>query len=281
MEPIGRPDRWIRSDWVWREQAFLAASGTVTKHIGRPRVIIVDSENVLAEEFARDSDRADLVVRSQLEPVLQEAAYTSAHAIIVNEPSLANLITAVRKAARIIPGTPIVGCTIPRSISRALEAGAQGYLIKPIRRSDIQWALSSLGKPIRRVLLAEDDPECRDLLHRMLLGCEVGLQIAVAASGSEALAQLVELPPDLVLLDVVMPDLDGWQVLRRIREVYSPEEMPVIFISAQDPIDEPLASQLLIVAMEHGIPIHKLLPCALALADEMVKFEAKVDSGLE
>jgi two-component system cell cycle response regulator len=81
-----------------------------------------------------------------------------------------------------------------------------------------------------------------------------------ADSGIEAVAAVERRVPDLLLLDIIMPDLDGCQVLERIRERYASDRLPVVFLSAQDPSDGPLASPVLVAAVDRGIPMHNLLP---------------------
>ncbi len=77
------------------------------------------------------------------------------------------------------------------------------------------------------VLLVDDDADARNLLRTGLL--EAGLRVSVAASGEEALASLADALPDAVLLDVMMPGIDGFATCGKIREVY--EDIPVIFMT--------------------------------------------------
>jgi len=68
----------------------------------------------------------------------------------------------------------------------------------------------------RRILIAEDDPASRELL-REILGAR-GYQVVEACDGREALQKIAETEPDLVLLDIQMPVLDGFAVLRQLRQ---------------------------------------------------------------
>ena len=79
-----------------------------------------------------------------------------------------------------------------------------------------------------RILVVDDDPASRDLLRRVLAG--VGHEVAVAASGREALEALARHPADLVVSDIRMPDLDGVQLLEKLRE--RAPEVPVILVTA-------------------------------------------------
>jgi DNA-binding response OmpR family regulator len=79
-----------------------------------------------------------------------------------------------------------------------------------------------------RILVVDDDADIRSLLTE-LLG-RAGYDVSVAADGRIALRRLYESPPSLVLLDVNMPELDGYQTLERIRDV---SDVPVIMLTAR------------------------------------------------
>ncbi|HXE89876.1 MAG TPA: response regulator [Terriglobales bacterium] len=83
---------------------------------------------------------------------------------------------------------------------------------------------------MKRILLAEDNPMNRELIRDVLeaLGCEV----IEAENGEAALRKLRELPPDLVLLDVQMPGLDGYAVLGQVRADARLSHLPVIALTA-------------------------------------------------
>jgi len=79
-----------------------------------------------------------------------------------------------------------------------------------------------------KVLVVDDDPDIRDLVRELLE--RAGYQVADASNGREGLRVLYEMRPDLVLLDVNMPELDGWATLDRIRDL---SEAPVIMLTAR------------------------------------------------
>jgi len=83
---------------------------------------------------------------------------------------------------------------------------------------------------VPHVLVVDDEPNIRELVQVALTfhGCSV----VTAASGADALRQAEAVHPDLIVLDVVMPDLDGFEVCRRLRA--GGNEVPVIFLTARD-----------------------------------------------
>jgi DNA-binding response OmpR family regulator len=79
------------------------------------------------------------------------------------------------------------------------------------------------------VLVVDDADHIRALVRRLLEGA--GYEVAEASNGRECLRLLYDLKPDLVLLDVSMPDMDGWQTLERIREL---TWVPILMVTARD-----------------------------------------------
>jgi diguanylate cyclase (GGDEF)-like protein len=86
-----------------------------------------------------------------------------------------------------------------------------------------------------RILLVDDDPLIRQLVIRGL--DEAGYQVAEAASGEEGIAQAQAQPPDLILLDLLMPGMDGYQVCDRLRQHPITASIPIIMLTALDQID--------------------------------------------
>ncbi len=78
------------------------------------------------------------------------------------------------------------------------------------------------------VLVVDDEEDIRGLIKILLE--RSGLEVAEAANGREALRQLHAVRPDVVVLDVTMPDLDGWETLERIRDV---SDVPVLMLTAR------------------------------------------------
>src|SRR5438876_11845460 len=103
------------------------------------------------------------------------------------------------------------------------------------KRGDLDAFLerSGPGKTARGplVLVVDDDPQVREVV-RINLEME-GYAVREAANGEEVLAALEEEAPDLILLDVMMPQVDGWEMLRRVQERHGVGPIPVFIFSGQ------------------------------------------------
>ena len=80
-----------------------------------------------------------------------------------------------------------------------------------------------------RVLVVDDDDDIRGLLRELLE--RAGHTVREAEDGREALRELYDAPPDLIVLDVAMPELDGWSTLERIRDI---TDVPVLMLTARE-----------------------------------------------
>lgn len=86
--------------------------------------------------------------------------------------------------------------------------------------------------PLQKILCVEDEPDIQEVV-RMSLEMVGGYTVACASSGAEALTVGPAFSPDLVLLDVMMPGMDGPTTLRRLRELPALAATPVVFVTAK------------------------------------------------
>ncbi len=144
------------------------------------------------------------------------------------------VLTDVARASSIpaIP-LPVIACPLPSGRQAAAAFGAQDLLVKPVSHEDLLDAVGRLQRPVQRVLIADDDPNVVRLFRRMLqtrLPAEACLE---AYNGEEALSRMRTDRPDLVLLDLAMPKVDGRMVLERMAEEHALSQIPVIIVSAK------------------------------------------------
>jgi excisionase family DNA binding protein len=92
-------------------------------------------------------------------------------------------------------------------------------------------ATAPRSRPAQLVLIVDDDPRIREFV-RVNLEMD-GFAVREAGSADEGLAALEDEPPDLILLDVMMPRVDGWEMLQRVRERHGVDSIQVIMFSGQ------------------------------------------------
>jgi DNA-binding response OmpR family regulator len=106
-----------------------------------------------------------------------------------------------------------------------------------LRSSGVSESQGVLDRVEARLLVVDDEPNIRELLSASLRMS--GFEVVTAADGREAVHFAERIRPDLVVLDVMLPDMDGFAVAGRLREMS--EQMPVVFLTARDGTDDKVA----------------------------------------
>ncbi len=144
---------------------------------------------------------------------------------------------------------------------------ADDYLVKPITREKLFAALDRLGE-IRTVLVVDDNLQMVRLLSRMLHSQGRRYRVLRAYDGEEALALMEEEVPDVVLLDLIMPQMDGLELLREMRERETLQDIHVIVISVRNYLEEVIsAGEMLRVSKPKGFSTGELVDCMKAILD--------------
>lgn len=129
---------------------------------------------------------------------------------------------------------PVIIMTVSDEKQRGFTLGASGYLTKPVDRGHLAQLLDRFRsrEATPRVLVVEDDFDTREMMRRLLVG--EGWLVSVAANGREALDRLTSDCPNLVLLDLMMPEMDGFEFLAEFRKNPKFSVTPVIVVTAAD-----------------------------------------------
>ena len=128
---------------------------------------------------------------------------------------------------------PVVMLTILDDRNRGYALGAADYLIKPFDREQMGRVLTKYRSDAEQcALVVEDDRATREMLRRLLIGD--GWQAETAENGRVALDLLKDRKPDLILLDLIMPEMDGFEFLAALRDMQEYRDVPVVVVTAAD-----------------------------------------------
>jgi CheY-like chemotaxis protein len=147
--------------------------------------------------------------------------------------------------------------------------GVTDYLVKPISAERLFETLNRVGKRARTVLVVDDDPEMVRLLARMIRSRSRRLHVLRAYGGAAAIEMLREHTPDIVILDLVMPDVDGYTVLREMRSIDTLREVPVVAVTARSYEAETFAAGALEITREGGLSVGELMACLKSSLDSI------------
>lgn len=186
----------------------------------------------------------------------------------VSEVEFQELARIARNCALPIIVCPLIG---PAELGR--EGNVKACLIKPVMREQLFAVLDQLDNHIRRILVVDDDPYMVRLLTRLLQTAPREYEVFQAYNGREGLQMAQKVRPDLMLLDIVMPDMDGYTVLAQMWESDELREIPVIIVTAHEltPEDERrLGGHWLGLFKGEGFSNRELLTYLKNLLDTMV-----------
>jgi CheY-like chemotaxis protein len=158
---------------------------------------------------------------------------------------------------------PVVVVSIVDNRDFGLVLGAIEYLVKPIDHERLREVLRGLDVERSRdgglVLIVDDDPALRDVLSSLV--ATDGWRVATAADGQAALSAIEHDKPDVVVLDLMMPNVDGFEVLQRLRVDPTTRELPVIVVTAKDLTEEDrqrLSRNAQRVILKQAVPLEDL-----------------------
>ena len=167
-------------------------------------------------ELARD-ERPDVITLDVVMPGMDGWTVLSA---LKEDPALSEI--------------PVVMLTIVDDKNLGYALGASEYLTKPIDRERLATVLARYrrGSAEAAVLVVDDDDATRAVLRRALE--QQGWQVTEAENGSVALDRVAERRPELVLLDLMMPEMDGFEFLAAFRERDGCRSVPVVVITGKE-----------------------------------------------
>ncbi|MGC9349521.1 MAG: response regulator, partial [Anaerolineae bacterium] len=195
----------------------------------------------------------------------QELAETPSQVLVVNDLQFGRTLERVREAEGLPYGVPAIICAMPGTGQASDSLGVFDYLVKPISRQNLLACLDRIERPVDKILLVDDEPDALQLFGRMLSEGGREYQVIRASNGTQALELLRQEKPDVLLLDLVMPEMDGFQLLAVKGEDPELNAIPVILISARDPLGQPILSNSLAVTCRRGMSAREILASVDAL----------------
>ena len=253
--------RWFSPYWEYDERPRRPSP---PRPAVRPRFVVLESGDSLQRLLTRYLDGVEIAPVSSLEEALQELARVPALALLVNETSPGEALRRLNEAVTLPYGTPAMACFVPGVYEAADALGVSDYLVKPISRDALLGALDRLSLKGNTVLVVDDEPEALRLFRRMLASTGRGYCVLRAPDGRQALDILRRQRPDAILLDLIMPDMDGFQLLAAKSADPALRDIPTIVISARDPAGQPILTGTLAVARGGGLSTPQLLACIQA-----------------
>ena len=135
---------------------------------------------------------------------------------------------------------PILRCSLPSPSWLRDPTGINDCLTKPISRESLQRVVSCYCRPGSTILIIDDDPGFVSMEARMLRSLNADIHVISAHSGAQGLRSVRRKTPDLVLLDLLMPEMDGFQVVQILRKDETLRDIPIVAVTATSYEEEAL-----------------------------------------
>lgn len=190
-------------------------------------VILIGEDQHARAALQRYFDNHTLLLAPSIPAAMEKARETQAVALLadVNQPTLENLSS----------GITVIHCPLPDSRTAASLLGVAEMVIKPFSSAQLHAAIRRVNRRVEHILVVDDDPEMVKLIQRILYLFLSEGRLRDAYSGEEALQQMRLDPPDLLLMDLSMPGMDGYEVLREMKTDSRLAQIPVIILSGMAP----------------------------------------------
>ena len=272
--------RWLVPDWEYLQRTRPSAA---PRAVLRPRLVVLEAGHSLQRLLTRYLDGVEIASVETWEGALRELVSSPSQALLINELSVERTMARL-KTIPLPHDTPVLICSVP-GIDRAAGAlGVSDYLVKPISRDALLAALDRLDArtehaPGKTILIADDEPEALRLFRRMLDSSGRNYRVLRARDGQKALHMLRQHQPDVLLLDLVMPNMDGFELLEAKRHDPALCDIPTIVLSARDPAGQPIVSNALTITHENGLSARHLVTCIKSLCELVAAGAPPVDRG--
>nr|WP_255603127.1 ammonium transporter [Oscillochloris sp. ZM17-4] len=220
--------------------AGVDAGGVGPAALTQAAVLVIDDDpearELIRRTLAREGIQVMLASGGAEGLAMARAARPAVITLDVMMPELDGwAVLAKIKADPDLHDVPVIMMTMVDDRQRGFALGADDYLMKPVDRERLLRVVESHRPSVAaasNILVVEDDPGTREMLRRMLE--REGWQVAEADNGEVALGRVAERRPDLILLDLMMPKMDGFEVISALRSTALWRSIPIVVLTAMD-----------------------------------------------
>ena len=206
----------------------------------RPTVVLLESDHVVVDTLTRHLPGYAVHACEDPSQVAGLVDHWHPRAVLLNAPPGPLDQPALPPPSGLPPSVPVIYCALPSQAWIAQQQGVLGALTKPVSREDLLRAMAPAG-PCNDVLVIDDDRGFVQLVRRYLEGESEGCNVRWAYDGREGIEEMRRQRPQAVLLDLIMPVMDGFEFLRQVRQEPTLADVPVIIVTATDLGEQVLA----------------------------------------
>lgn len=235
-----------------------------------PSLVVVDRDQAVSGVVHRYLPQYRVLQADTVEEGIALVNEWHPRALVINVPPEGDAQAATLQHAldHVPPGVPVISCSVPSQTWLTSGTGVWDCLTKPVTRDQLMGVLRELG-PVKDVLIADDDRGFTQMVSRFLQAADEDYRVRAAYDGAEALAEARAERPDVILLDLMMPNMDGFQFLEALRADPALCDVAVVVVTATSYGEDLVARRGSAVAMhrQKGFSIGESLKYLRALLD--------------
>jgi CheY-like chemotaxis protein len=244
--------------------ATAAISGTERRHAS---ILVIDDEpaarDLVTRVLTKEGYRVETATSGPEGLALARRLQPAAITLDVMMPGMDGwAVLTVLKADPLTADIPVVMLTVADDKNLGFALGATDFLIKPIEWDRLIAVLEKHRPKLAgsRILVVEDDPSAREMFRRAAE--DQGWTVAEAENGRVGLERIQEQAPGVILLDLMMPEMDGFTFIEELRRVPEHRKIPVVVVTAKDLTEEDrqrLNGHVIQILQKGGYSTQKLL----------------------
>uniref|UniRef100_A0A7C4PJJ1 histidine kinase n=1 Tax=Anaerolinea thermolimosa TaxID=229919 RepID=A0A7C4PJJ1_9CHLR len=253
--------RWVNEYVVHekRERSFKAPLPVIC-----PRFIVLEKGNSLQRLFRHHAAKVEIHGVHTIQEALEELQRSPTQGLIVNQTTNQGISL---KDTTLPFDTPMIYCSVPDTSEISHQMGILSYLVKPVTRQQVLDTVKNAIGHGKEILVVDDNTEELQLLVRILESAGENYQVLRATSGSQGLLLMRQRHPSLVLLDLRMPYINGYDFLNEREKDEQVRDIPIVVISSQDPIRSGMIAEFFQVTRQGGISPLDLVRSILAVTE--------------
>ena len=207
------------------------ASPSSTRKPYSKHILVVDEDEMIVNFFRRyvKSDSVHVCTNEQQALEMLEAKKPE-FLILSDEHQFQTLVETANAPNNM---TTLITCPIYTGRKLLQSYGVLDYLVKPVSTQQLYNVLSRIEQQVKHVMIIDDNRDIIRLFTKLLLGFNTDYDISACATGEDGITAMMRRSPDLVILDIMMPGITGFDVIKQMKSHPQLSLIPIILISAK------------------------------------------------
>jgi len=237
--------------------------------ITHPTILVIDPDPSVATLIERHLNSQEVIQVSEAQLAAEMIIVHHPKAVIWNvQPDIEADWNMVLGGIDGLASVPLIQCSLPSQAWMARYLDVDAFLVKPVTAERLRKELETFTQ-VEDVLVVDDNPGFCELVRRVLTSRDSNVRVRLAYDGAGCLYELHAQQPDLLFLDLIMPEIDGFQVLRSMAEEPELARVRVIVVTGTDYAEYALGQHTgrLVISNSSGLQPVKALRYLAAVTD--------------